>query len=152
MARTSGTTESGTDRAAFDALVEASFAIQDLLARTADAHGLSLIQLRLLGILRDHRPSMLQLARHLNLEKSSASGLIDRAEQRGLVTRTPGTHDRRTIHVAITPAGRRIIGQVERALAQPGVDLLAPLSVRERQQLTGLLRRLLGESQLGASA
>jgi DNA-binding MarR family transcriptional regulator len=145
------TAGSSADRAAFDALVETSLAMQDLLVRTAEAHGLSLIQLRLLGILRDHEPSMLQLARHLNLEKSSASGLVDRAQRRGLVTRTPGTRDRRTIHVAITPPGRQIISRIERALAQPGSDLLAPLSPRQRRQLTGLLRLLLGDSQLGVA-
>lgn len=150
MTGTGDATEPTPDRAAFDALVETSFAVHDLLVRTADVHGLSLIQLRLLGILRDREPSMLQLARHLNLEKSSASGLIGRAQQRGLITRTPGTDDRRTIHVAITPTGRQIIAEVEDALAQPAADLLVPLSPRQRRQLTRLLRRLLGDSQLGA--
>ncbi len=50
----------------------------------------SLTRVRLIGILRDREPGMLELAQHINLEKSSASGLIDRAERRGLVARTPG--------------------------------------------------------------
>jgi MarR family transcriptional regulator, lower aerobic nicotinate degradation pathway regulator len=141
--------ESATDGAAFDALVEVSFAIQDLLARTADRYGLSLSQLRLLGILRDREPTMLSLARHLHLEKSSASGLIDRAEQRGLVIRKPGAQDRRTIRVAITPEGRRLVERIERALAEPSADLLVALNPRQRRQLTRLLRSLLGPDQLG---
>jgi len=140
-----------TDRAAFDALVEASFAVQGLLGRTADRHRLSLTQLRLLGILRDREPTMLDLARHLQLEKSSASGLIDRAEQRGLVIRKPGAQDRRTIRVAITPDGRKLIRRTERALAQPAAELLAPLTPRQRRQLTGLLRDLLGPDPLPSS-
>ena len=121
--------EPPTDRAAFDALVEIFIgAIQELLGHAADRHGLSLTQLRLLGILRDREPNMLDLARHLHLEKSSASGLIDRAEKRGLVIRKPGAQDRRTIRVAITPEGRRLVSRIERALAQPSSDLLAPLT------------------------
>ena len=137
-----------TDGVAFDALVEVSFAIQELLARTADRYGLSLSQLRLLGILRDREPTMLSLARHLHLEKSSASGLIDRAEQRGLVIRKPGSQDRRTIRVAITPKGRRLVGRIERALAQPSIELLAPLTPPQRRQLAGLLRNLIGPDHL----
>ena len=140
--------EPPTDRAAFDALVETSFAIQELLGHAADRHGLSLTQLRLLGILRDREPNMLDLARHLHLEKSSASGLIDRAEQRGLVIRKPGAQDRRTIRVAITPDGRRLIGRIERALAQPASDLLASLTPRQRRQLSELLRSMLGPDRL----
>jgi MarR family len=37
----------------------------------------------------DREPGMLELARHLELEKSSLSGLVDRAESRGLVERIP---------------------------------------------------------------
>jgi DNA-binding MarR family transcriptional regulator len=54
---------------------------------------------------------MLELARYLNLEKSSVSGLVDRAAQRGLVQRSPGTKDGRAVHVSITPAGRAIADQ-----------------------------------------
>jgi DNA-binding MarR family transcriptional regulator len=131
--------------AARDALVEMSFVIQDLLGHVADRHQLSLTQVRLLGILRDREPGMLELARYLNLEKSSVSGLVDRAEQRGLVRRKPGTEDGRAVHVSITPAGRAIAVQIQTALTQPFTDLLAHLAPRQRAQLTRLLRDLLDD-------
>jgi DNA-binding MarR family transcriptional regulator len=120
-----------------------SFVIQDLLGHVADRHQLSLTQVRLLGILRDRDPSMLELARYLNLEKSSVSGLVDRAEQRGLVQRKPGAEDGRAIHVSITPAGRAIAEQIQTALTQPLTDLLQHLPPRQRAQLTRLLRKIL---------
>jgi DNA-binding MarR family transcriptional regulator len=126
-----------------DALVETSFAIQELLGRIADDHDLSLTQLRLLGILRDREPAMLELARHLHLEKSSASGLIDRAEQRGLVARRASSEDRRSVHVAITPAGRAIGEKARAAIMEPFAAVIAPLSARQRARLTALLRTLL---------
>ena len=70
---------------------------------------------------------MLELARYLNLEKSSVSGLVDRAQQRGLVKRKHGTKDGRAVHVSITPAGRAIAEQIQTALTQPLTDLLAHL-------------------------
>jgi DNA-binding MarR family transcriptional regulator len=141
----------GIDDATRDALVEMSFVIQHLLSEVADRHRLSLTQMRLLGILRDREPGMLELARYLNLEKSSVTGLVDRAEQRGLVSRKPGTEDGRAVHVSITPAGRSIIEQIEIALAEPLTDLLTPLPPRRRAQLTSLLRNLLDEGRIAGT-
>ena len=79
--------------------------MQEALGEIAAAHDLSLTQMRLLGILRDRVPAMLDLARHLGLGKSSVTGLIDRAERRGLVERAPAPHDGRGVHVRLTPRG-----------------------------------------------
>ena len=85
----------------------------------------------MLGILRDRTPSMLDLARHLKLGKSSVSGLIDRAEARGLVERQAAPHDGRAIHVGLTAAGRR---QAKQLTAEADAALLrlldAPLTGR----------------------
>src|SRR4051794_7027524 len=96
-----------------DAIVELSFAVQTVLTELAAEHDLSLTQLRLLGILRDREPAMLDLARFLKLEKSSVTGLIDRAVKRGLVERVAAPHDGRAIHVRLTAAGRALAGRVE---------------------------------------
>src|SRR3954462_10769404 len=74
-------------QATVDVLVQLSFLVQGVLGRIAAEHDLSLTQVRLLGILRDRRPGMLELARHLGLDKSSMTGLVARAEKRGLVRR-----------------------------------------------------------------
>src|SRR5580692_1760722 len=92
-----------------DALAQLSFLVQGMLAKRAAAHDLSMIQTRLLGVLRDREPMMQELARLLELDKSSATGLVDRAEKRGLVKRTPSIEDRRSIRVTLTPLGRRIV-------------------------------------------
>jgi DNA-binding MarR family transcriptional regulator len=91
-----------------DALAQLSYLIQAALARIAAEHELSAIQMRLLGVLRDRRPGMNELARLLGLDKSSVTGLVDRAERRGLVQRAVNAHDRRSYEVVLTPAGRSV--------------------------------------------
>lgn len=53
------------DLSMVDSLVQLSFLVQNILARIGTEHDLSIIQIRLLGILRDREPGMLQLAKHL---------------------------------------------------------------------------------------
>src|SRR5579875_2939777 len=66
-----------------DNLVLTSFTVIALLSRTAAEHDMSLTQLRMLAILRDRTPAMADLAGFLGLERSSVSGLIDRAARPG---------------------------------------------------------------------
>lgn len=72
-----------------DGLVQTSFTVIAALSRVAADQDLSLTQLRMLGILRDREPAMAELATYLGLERSTVSGLIDRAVARGLVRRPP---------------------------------------------------------------
>ncbi|MER6901520.1 MarR family transcriptional regulator, partial [Amycolatopsis sp. NPDC000740] len=68
-----------------DGLMQLSFVVQAILGRLAGEHGLSVTQLRMLAVLDDREIGMRQLAGILELEKSSVTGLVDRAERRGLV-------------------------------------------------------------------
>jgi DNA-binding MarR family transcriptional regulator len=124
-----------------DALAQLSFLVQGTLAGIAAEHDLSVVQTRLLGVLRDREPLMSELGRHLGLDKSSVSGLVDRAQRRGLVTRTPSEVDRRAFRVSITEAGRRLadagaarfterIGALVGGLSDADRQLLARLAVR----------------------
>ena len=79
-----------------DALVQLSFAVQKQIAGVAAEHDQSMIGMRLLGVLRDREPTILELAGLLGLGKSSMSGLVSRAEGRGLVERTTGHADGRS--------------------------------------------------------
>src|SRR5277367_2512881 len=89
-----------------DGLTQLSFVIAGLLERRAAEHDLSLPATRLLGVLRDREPTMNELARLLDLDKSSVTGLVDRAERRGLVARVPSAADRRSVLVRLTDQGR----------------------------------------------
>jgi DNA-binding MarR family transcriptional regulator len=129
--------------ATVDALTQLAFVLTGALERRAAEHDHSLIQTRLLGALRDRQPSMQTLARWLNLDKSSLTGLVDRAERRGLVARTPSPTDRRAVLVSLTPAGRALAAHVGAQYEADVAHLLTPLSTAERKTLTALATRLL---------
>ena len=95
-----------------DSLVQLSFTIIAMLSRVAAEHDLSLTQLRVLGILRDREPTMAELAGYLGLERSTVSGLIDRAVQRGLVQKAADSADGRSVRVGLTPEARRLQARV----------------------------------------
>jgi DNA-binding MarR family transcriptional regulator len=95
-----------------EALVRLTFAVHEALTRVSAEHDLSVTQLRLLGILRDRTPPMTALAERLGLDRSSVTGLIDRAERRGLVARTSSPDDARVVIVHATAQGRQIAQQL----------------------------------------
>jgi DNA-binding MarR family transcriptional regulator len=121
-----------------DAVVQLSFEVQGVLGRLAATLDLSITQLRLLAILRDRDPGMLELARQLGLGKSSVSGLIDRAERRGLVTRIAAPADGRGVLVTLTAAGRQLTEQVEGRAIDELLALLASVPADERERFTRL--------------
>ena len=113
--------DDAADLALVDALASSAFVVMGVLTRIAAENDMSLTQLRALGILRDRRPRMAQLAEFLGLDRSTMSGLIERAEGRGLVQRVPNAEDRRAVDVVMTAAGLELAdvlaADVRRALA-----------------------------------
>jgi DNA-binding MarR family transcriptional regulator len=67
---------------------------------------------------------------------------IDRLESRGLVTRAPDPSDRRGVRVRLTTSGREAVDSALADLLRSEQDLLATLSTRQQEQLSGLLRTL----------
>ncbi|POM25655.1 Multiple antibiotic resistance protein MarR [Actinomadura rubteroloni] len=125
-----------------DALVQLSFRIQRVLAATAAEHDLSVIQLRLLGILRDRTPGMVELGRFLGLDKSSMTGLVSRAEKRGLVERSPSPDDGRAVRVALTPPGRELTAHCTAEVDRRIAALTDHLTPAQRTRLTTLATTL----------
>ena len=127
-----------------DGLAQSAFQTMTVLTRIAAENDLSLTQLRALAILRDRRLRMTDLVDHLGLEKSTLTGLIARAEARGLVERAPNAADRRAVDVFLSAEGHRLARQIEAELAlrlQPMVSALHPA---ERRTLAGLLNKAVG--------
>jgi DNA-binding MarR family transcriptional regulator len=123
---------------AVDAMAQLSFVIHGMLEHRAHEHDLSIIQTRLLGVLRDRKPTMNELARLLDLEKSSVTGLVDRAERRGLVMRVPSATDGRAVLVSLTDDGRSLVSA---AAARFGADvetLLGRVAQPDRDALVRL--------------
>lgn len=98
---------------------------------------LSLVHLNVMTVLEADGPlPMRALAESLDVSQASATGIVDRMEQRGLVERQRGEADRRVIRVALTAQGRRLIA----GMAAERRDHLARiLDLLSDAELDGLL-------------
>jgi DNA-binding MarR family transcriptional regulator len=126
-----------------DSLVQVSFTVIALLSRVAAEHDLSLTQMRVLAILRDHEPTMAELAAYLGLERSSVSGLIDRAVKRGLVRRDPSSDDGRAVRLSLTPDGRHLARLGAEEVAARLAPMTGSLTSADQKRLGMLLHRML---------
>ena len=69
--------------------------------------------------------------------------LIDQLEGAGLAKRRPSATDRRAREIAISPKGRRLLGEARDLIVQVEDEVLGGLSAEERDRLLALLRRAL---------
>ena len=130
-----------------DALVRASFAVMAVLNRIGAEHDLSLTQVRVLGILQDRRVKLSELAEYLGLDKSTISGLVDRAEKRGLLQREPNPVDGRAVDVFLTTEGRELTERGAAQIARSLSPMTGKLSRTEARRLTALLETILDGHQ-----
>jgi len=127
-----------------DALVQASFATMAVLNKVGADHDLSLTQLRVLAILRDRRLRMTGLADYLGLDKSTMTGLVQRAEKRGLLRRVANRTDGRVVDVMLTTAGVDLADRIRHHVAQSLSPMIGTLSQPDQRRLTTLLFRMIG--------
>jgi DNA-binding MarR family transcriptional regulator len=133
MKRSSNVVE---DLGVVDGLVQLSFAVQAIVGGVTARYDSSIIQTRLLGALRDRELSMAQIARLLNLDKSSVTGLVDRSEIKGYVRRSTTVEDGRSILVSLTSDGRRIVDRVAAEIAREIDSIAGELRDADRAKLS----------------
>ncbi|UIX29731.1 MarR family winged helix-turn-helix transcriptional regulator [Streptomyces sp. GQFP] len=85
-----------------------------------------------------------ELVRGVGLDAKDMVGVLNDLQDAGLVVRAPDPHDRRKNAVTLTADGRRLLARCERAARRANDELLAPLTVVERELLTSLLTRVSG--------
>jgi MarR family transcriptional regulator, organic hydroperoxide resistance regulator len=121
-----------------------------LLVRAANAalarHGLRVRSYSALLLACDSAGGISQrgLAEVLGLDPSQVVLLVDELTEAGLVERRPSEHDRRTKLVSATAAGQAVRRQTAGTVEAAHEAHLGPLSAAERDQLRGLLTRLIG--------
>jgi DNA-binding MarR family transcriptional regulator len=83
------------------------------------------------------------LNRWCMLTSGAMTKRLDRLERLGLIARKADPRDRRGVQVVLSAAGLELVDKVLVAHVENEEQLLGALSVEERAELTGLLRRLL---------
>lgn len=134
-----------SDELVDDALVRSAFQVMGVLTRIGAEHDLSLTQLRVLGILRDRRVRVTDLAAYLGLDKSTLSGLVDRAQRRGLLERGRNRADGRVVEVFITPAGHELDERLREEIRQALAPATGRLDPEQRDHLVRLLELVLAQ-------
>ena len=129
------------------ALYNASRAIVGCYRPLLDELGVTYSQYTVLLVLWERESATVgELGAALHLDSATMSPLLKRLERRGLVDRTRGVEDERTVHVSITEMGRAL--QPGAGRAQQVVERRTGLSGGEladlREQLHVLTERLRG--------
>lgn len=95
---------------------------------------------------KDSMLPMHRLAALLACDSSNVTGIVDRLEARGLVSRHPSKEDRRVKHIALTPAGLELREQMRHAMSRVPTGI-GRLSKTDQRLLRDVLRRALRVSE-----
>ena len=95
----------------------------------------------------DRPVSQGEIARAMNVDRTTMVALVDDLQLKGLVQRRPDLDDRRKNVVELTDAGRSVVRQAAKAGEQAERDFLGPLSAAEAAQFKKMLRVLLERAE-----
>jgi DNA-binding MarR family transcriptional regulator len=132
------------------ALIRLCFVVQRIFADVSRRYGLTPQHAQLLGVLASGPVGMAELGEVLNLEKSSLSGLIDRAEARSLVARVRDDTDRRTCHVSLTGSGTELAARFREDVSSELNTLALDLPEATKQRLIAAIWKILREQEVSA--
>jgi DNA-binding MarR family transcriptional regulator len=116
-------------------------------ARVFAPHGISFGEYLVLAALRragpPYRMNPTALFNSVILSSGAMTNRLDRLEAMGLIERQPDPTDRRGRLVALTDRGRELVDTAVAEHLDNEQTLLGALDTAEREQLAGLLRKLL---------
>lgn len=91
--------------------------IEQVFRPLADAHRLTMIQMRLLiELYRGGDHTIGSLAKAVSLTGGNASAMCKRLEKEGYLTRVRGTSDERVVNLRLTEQGERTVSEIEDTL------------------------------------
>src|SRR5579862_1039803 len=132
-----------TDIDAATGLVQLTTLVQAIYARVSERHDLTPVQAKLLTVLLDGPRGMAELACCFGVEKAALTGLMDRAERRGLARRSPVPGDRRALQVTLTEAGHRAAAAFHAEVSAELDSLVAPLGPQDREQFRSAMAEII---------
>ena len=131
------------DRLAY-LLKHAQLGLAELTAEALAPFGVSGRELAVLTVLAGQEPgSQQQAAQRLGVDRTTMVGLVDTLEDKGLVRRRAHAEDRRRNVIELTEAGRDTLQRAGEASRDAERRFLAPLSVRDAEQLKTALLTLI---------
>ncbi|HZX04701.1 MarR family winged helix-turn-helix transcriptional regulator [Kribbella sp.] len=128
------------------ALGRASQHAQRLVRQHMTEGGVRTLHYHVLASLADDGEAVqATLADRIGMDRSDLVTLLDELEELKMLARRVDAADRRRKIVAITPAGKQHLMDMDQLIYAAEADLLAPLTAAERKTLLALLRRVSGD-------
>ena len=129
------------EEAAFLDLLRTTDALSRVLVRVLKTRELSPTQYNVLRILRGAPQGLPcgEIANRMITRDPDITRLLDRLEKRRLISRSRETADRRTVTTRITPAGLKLLAQLDEPVQQAHRSHLGHLGLRRLKALTRLL-------------
>ncbi len=103
---------------------------------------LSLMQLHTLIVIERSRPSMHDLAHRLTITPPSTTTLVNGLVQSSLVRRLKDPRDKRTLHLELTPQGKKLLRDRLRMLAEGMQEATGALRADELRTFIALMERM----------
>lgn len=133
-------------------LVQLTTLVQAIYSRVSERHDLTPVQAKLLCVLLDGPRGMAELAHCFGVEKAALTGLMDRAERRGLARRSPVPGDRRALQATLTDAGRRAAAAFHAELGAELCRLTSPLAPDDREQFRSIMAEIIARCRTSCPA
>lgn len=130
-------------------LLQLTTVVQSMYAVLSERHDLTPVQAKLLCVLLDGPRGMAELAQSFGVEKAALTGLMDRAEKRGLAERSPVPGDRRALQVTLTPAGRRAAIAFHTDVGKALDKLFAGLDPADHEQFRATMAGIISSCRSG---
>jgi len=106
--------------------------------------GVTLPEARVIAAVGSFGPfSIMELARHANLDKSQASRAAEALIRQGLVQRQPSAEDGRVVLVSLTPEGRALYRKVMPIARKWNGDMFDCLDTDEKAALSAALDKVI---------
>ena len=85
-----------------------------------------------------------QVAKNVNLSAATVTNILDRLENKGLVSRVRSTQDKRKVSLYLTENGKALLLNAPQALQEHFIENFANLAQWEQSQLLSSMERLAG--------
>lgn len=118
--------------------------IKDVMDSTLRKHGLTLVEWRLLQSLADQNSlTICDLAQFAVVDRTVASRLVEKLNERKLVRKVALAHDKRFVQVSITSKGQNLLGACHDPVTAVRNALFARISATEVDSFIETLQVLL---------
>jgi DNA-binding MarR family transcriptional regulator len=135
------------EQEAYLSLLRTSDALQSQVEEILKAFGLTGTQYNALRILRGAEPDGLpcsEIGERMITRDPDITRLLDRLQKRGLAERSRGQEDRRVIYGKITPAGLKLLREMDGPVAKHGREILRHVGKQKLKELIELLAHVRG--------